>query len=459
MRKIYFEPKILVKSIFIVFFGFLFSLISVQAMDSAFESQPGRDCPPEYARKPKGCSEYRRKMILFGILEMKKLDRQILREPKNVVLYLKRAEIYTMMYYRYGDVYKFEGYTYYRDISEKAISDLNKAIELAPGVDVYIRRGEIYRKRWEESIKGFTYPYDYVPTFEEIEKFYIKNENFLAAEKDFLKAQEFVPDPKTWMTAFDSLANLYSRRASDLSQKKGWAKSVASNDLKELVYKDYDWMIDYQTRHWEKRKVTYEESNFATWIYFEKAKAAANFGDDEIALTNSAKAAELIKTNDFGFCSIYKLRGDLKSKAKDFDGAIQEYTIALDAKPDSCKELFISRGDVKLAKGETQNAIADYSLRIKDNCEYGCKSYFLKRGKLLIELGEYEKAVDDFTQAIGYSTLCEQDYQWRAKAYRLAGNEAAAQADEAKVAEVLRRQKSYTPSDYCTDHYQESEKK
>lgn len=459
MRKIYFEPKILVKSIFFVCFGFLFPLIPVQAMNFASESQPGRDCPPEYARKPKGCSEYERKMILYGLREMKKLDRQILREPKNVALYLKRAETYSMMYYRHGDVHKFEGYTYYREISEKVISDFNKVIELAPDVDVYIRRGEIYRKRWENSIKDFTYPYDYVPTFEQIEKFYIKNGNFLAAERDFLKAEEFIPDAKSWMTAFDYLANLYSRRASDLSQKKGWAKSVASNNLKELVYKDYEWLIDYQTRYWEKRKAAYKEDNFATWTYFEKAKAAANFGDDKIALANSGKAAEFVKTNDFGFCSIYKLRGDLKAKAKDFDGAIQEYTIALDAKPDSCKELFISRGDVKLAKGETQNAVADYSLRIKDNCEYGCKSYYLKRGKLLIESGEYEKAVDDFTQAIGYSTLCEQDYQWRAKAYRLAGNETAAQADEAKVAEVLRRQKSYAPSDYCRDHYQENEEK
>lgn len=459
MQKIYFEPKILAKSIFFVFFGFLFSLMSVQAMNSERGSQPGRDCPPEYARKPKGCSEYERKMILFGILEMKKLDRQILREPENVALYLKRAEIYKMMYYRHGEVYKFEGYTYHRDISEKAIADFNKTIELAPSADFYIRRGEIYRKRWENSIKDFTYPYDYVPTFEKIEKFYIKDENFLAAERDFLKAEEFIPDAKSWMTAFDYLANLYGRRAFDLSQKKGWAKSVASNDLKELVYKDYDWLIGYQTRYWEKRKAAYKEDNFAIWTYFEKAKAAANFGDDEIALTNSGKVAELIKINDLGYCSIYKLRGDLKAKAKDFDGAIQEYTIALDAKPDSCKELFISRGDVKLAKGESQNAIADYSLRIKDDCEYGCKSYFLKRGKLLIESGDYEKAVNDFTKAIGYSTLCEQDYQWRAKAYRLAGNEAAAQADEAKVLEVLRIQKSYASSDYCRDHTQESEKK
>ncbi|MCD9188355.1 MAG: hypothetical protein LUM44_18200 [Pyrinomonadaceae bacterium] len=452
MRKIYFEPKILVKSILFVCFGFLFSLISVQAMNSAFESQPGRDCPPEYARKPKGCSEYRRKMILFGIVEMKKLDRQILREPKNVALYLKRAEIYTMMYYRYGDVYKFEGYTYYRDISEKAISDLNKAIELAPGVDVYIRRGEIYRKRWEESIKDFIYPFDYVPTFEQIEKFYIENENFLAAEGDFLKAQDFVPDPKSSMTAFDYLANLYSRRASDLSQKKGWAKSVASNNLKEIVYKDFDWMIDYHTRLWERGKVAYKEDSFATWTYFEKAKAAANFGDDEIALTSSGKAAGLVKSDSFGFCSIYKLRGDLKAKAKDFDGAIQEYTFALDAKPESCKELYISRGDAKLANGEPQNAIADYSLRIKDDCEYICKAVYLKRGKLFIESGEYEKAVDDFTKAIGYSTLCEKDYQWRAKAYRLVGNEAAAKADEAKASEVLQKQKGYMPSDYCSNH-------
>jgi tetratricopeptide (TPR) repeat protein len=80
------------------------------------------------------------------------------------------------------------------------------------------------------------------------------------------------------------------------------------------------------------------------------------------------------------------------------------------------------------------------------------RDIYWKRGKLYLETGEAQKAIDDFTAALQLGSLCEKDYQFRARAFRLAGNTQAAEADEERARQALQDQKRYTGSEYCHYH-------
>ena len=93
----------------------------------------------------------------------------------------------------------------------------------------------------------------------------------------------------------------------------------------------------------------------------------------------------------------YRKRGVSRYKARDFVGAVEDYTEALRLEPGNI-HLHIGRGIVWSGLGEHDKAIDDYSTAIHLNRnEFNAWSC---RGKARIEKGEHDKALFDFNEAI-----------------------------------------------------------
>lgn len=88
---------------------------------------------------------------------------------------------------------------YFAEIDTKAIADYSRAIQFAPRVEYHVERGKIYLFLWQGEIKDFQYIRSNERTTDDeirhtIDRLFIYNERFQAAERDFLKAIELSND-------------------------------------------------------------------------------------------------------------------------------------------------------------------------------------------------------------------------------------------------------------------------
>jgi tetratricopeptide (TPR) repeat protein len=227
------------------------------------------------------------------------------------------------------------------------------------------------------------------------------------------------------------------------------AELIASTPLADLALADLDFGIERTKISTQKYRWGIEPLQSA-WLA--KATAAKRFARDDVALKALAGAEQLQQKGSFPNCRIYRLRAGIRLKRDQIAEALRDLTFAIENNPD-CKNLYEVRGDVNQAAGDLRAAVEDYSKIIEFESPNLASNTYWKRGKAYDQLGEVEKASSDFTRAIGTSTLCEQDYQIRARAFRLAGNEEAARADEEMAARTVQEQKKYRGSDFCSHHH------
>jgi tetratricopeptide (TPR) repeat protein len=100
----------------------------------------------------------------------------------------------------------------------------------------------------------------------------------------------------------------------------------------------------------------------------------------------------------------YYEQGITLTQQKDYDGAIEAFTIALDEHSNEWpgeSYLLDRRAHAYHLNGETEKALADYTRMIALNPENA--DGWNSRGNLYRELGEYDKAIADFTQCIPLS--------------------------------------------------------
>ena len=93
----------------------------------------------------------------------------------------------------------------------------------------------------------------------------------------------------------------------------------------------------------------------------------------------------------------YIKRGKLKFKDKDYEGAIREFTKALKNNPKH-PDTFRNRGMARYHINDFQGAIDDYSQAIKIDPNNAC-DYFI-RGLIKDELEDYKDAIDDYSKSI-----------------------------------------------------------
>ena len=407
------------------------------------------------------CREKRDVLLQKSASEIEHLDNLIAREPETAEHYYRRGQVYSGMFLSFWTKnVEFDGKIYFAGIDEKAIADYSRAIQLAPQeVEPFVERGKIYMSRWERETSNFQYVRrDEQTTDEEIQqtvdRLFIYNEDFQAAERDFLKGVELSDKSyKTSKTAREGLFSLRGWRANLLYTNESVAKVIGPGNPADVALADHDYLIDFYS--FINANIKPHDSFRTTLLYrawIQKGAAAKLFGRDEVALEAFSEAERVQVKNSYPDCALYRNRAEIFAKRMNFEAALKDVTFAIDNNLD-CKRMSELRGDIYLLKGDLTAAIDSYS-KVLNDPNWSNRELYWKRGKVYLQTGEAQKAIDDFSAGFGPSSLCEKDYQLRAHAYRLAGDTQAAEADEERARQAVKNQKSYTRSDYCHYHKQ-----
>lgn len=160
-------------------------------------------------------------------------------------------------------------------------------------------------------------------------------------------------------------------------------------------------------------------------------------GDWDGAIADYTKALELDPKND----AAYRDRAFAHLKKDNYPAAIADYdkALALDAKDILA---VIGRGDVHRVKGDGPRALADYNLAIrlaKDDAfgEVYVSGAYFGRARLFLGLGRWDEAVTDLTKVIedGYASTLSA-YELRALIYGFQKKSALALADYDAILEM-----------------------
>jgi TonB family protein len=135
------------------------------------------------------------------------------------------------------------------------------------------------------------------------------------------------------------LATAYACRGGVLSNTGEYLKAI----------KDYDQALSLQPDNGD--------------FYYGRAQVHDHIGNTELALNDSTKAVELIKS-EFGRSVAFALRARIYERQRKLDEAISDYSEAIRLAPDFAYH-HSNRAEVYSEKKEYQKAIADYSEAIK----------------------------------------------------------------------------------------------
>lgn len=138
--------------------------------------------------------------------------------------------------------------------------------------------------------------------------------------------------------------------------------------------------------------------------------------------------------NFTGCSSNHYLNGvRLLGEVKDYDGAIAEFTKAIQSNPDY-EGPYWGRGTAYNIKGDYDRAIADYTRAIELNPKYATAYYF--RGDTWDKKGDDDRAIKDYTKVIELDPSNSHAYNGRGNAWRNKGGYEYAIRDYNKAVEL-----------------------
>lgn len=119
--------------------------------------------------------------------------------------------------------------------------------------------------------------------------------------------------------------------------------------------------------------------------------------------------------------------GTLKFRSADYDGAIADFTRAIELEPGN-SGYYVGRGNAKRVKRDYPGAIADYTHAIKFEREYKDVLYGNRAGVKELA-GDLAGAIDDYTKAIEINPKDADTYRKRGLAKQKKGDAKGAAAD------------------------------
>ncbi|HYG59860.1 MAG TPA: tetratricopeptide repeat protein [Symbiobacteriaceae bacterium] len=122
------------------------------------------------------------------------------------------------------------------------------------------------------------------------------------------------------------------------------------------------------------------------------------------------------------------------SRKRDYDGAIQLFTKAIEMKSDKQYAYYAGRASTYAEKGDLDMAIADYDQTIA--MEPSHWTAIDARGLLHLQKGAVDQAINDFTEALSYVPSSTTYHYHRGLAYQQKGDRAKAIADFRKAVEL-----------------------
>jgi tetratricopeptide (TPR) repeat protein len=140
-----------------------------------------------------------------------------------------------------------------------------------------------------------------------------------------------------------------------------------------------------------------------------------------VASTENITAKELVE------------RGIAKGKEGDYQGAIADYTKAIEIDPKDA-DAYIRRGNARYDLGDKPGAIADYTKAIEIDPKYA--AVYFNRGNTRADLGDKPGAIADYSKAIEINPKYTDAYINRGNVRDDLGDKPGAIADYTKAIEV-----------------------
>ena len=129
------------------------------------------------------------------------------------------------------------------------------------------------------------------------------------------------------------------------------------------------------------------------WLYFKRGLAKQRQTDLDGAIADYTEAIQLRPNLAFA----YNNRGNAKTAKGDIDGGIADYTEAIRINPNDVS-YYVSRAQSRFDKRDFDGTIADFTEAIRLNPTHA--SYYLNRGIASRKRGYTDRALADFTEAI-----------------------------------------------------------
>jgi tetratricopeptide (TPR) repeat protein len=144
------------------------------------------------------------------------------------------------------------------------------------------------------------------------------------------------------------------------------------------------------------------------------------------------------QSDDFIKAQGYNRTGREKMQKGDLDGAIKDFTAAIETMPKelggALAGLYVNRSLALVKKGDLDAALADInkSIKIQPNNQYA----YQNRADLRRKRGELDEAIEDYNKTIKLNSKFAAAYQWRGLTLLEQGKDAEAQKDFDKSLEL-----------------------
>lgn len=159
-----------------------------------------------------------------------------------------------------------------------------------------------------------------------------------------------------------------------------------------------------------------------SWAYGNRGTARRAMGDLDGAIADYSRAIELDPREPKGYYN----RGSAKQEKNDLDGAIADFSRAIELNPQYVFA-YNNRGTARLDKGDPDGAIADHSRAIEINPRHAAS--YNNRGYARLDKGDHNAAIADFNRAIELNPRYSFAYNNRGIAKRDKGDLNGAIAD------------------------------
>lgn len=358
-------------------------------------------------------------------------------------------------------------------LTAKAVEDFSRAIRLAPSLELFQKRAEMYEARWDDTVTRMMLGEwielnarrhdlwasltETPPEKSELEAFgrLVNDPDFAASAADYSEALRLGKDPRLIKALHAESARLYLSRTRafplEFQTVRKWVNGP--NQFGYSIWADFEKALKHFSETDRDEEVKLVEPDWG-WVwprgisrsrtYFEKATLAAGYGRYEEAL-KALNMAEKYFEPDRHFlgyteCEIHGERSRLYVKLSRFDEAIADAT-GEDKQAAFCDKTNEPRGDAYFAKGEWRAAVADYTAVMDDSYRNKSFSAFRNRALAYAHLGEAEKAIEVLKFYLDGTDWPREpeDYRLRAQLYRQTGRQELASADEKSAEQMVKQ--------------------
>ena len=330
----------------------------------------------------------------------------------------KRNEIRAHVYFEQGKQ------KYYDSDAEGALENFNKAIELTPNdAEIYKFRAkskvrlENYQAAIEDYNQVIKLNPDDASAYKERAEAKRKLSNHTSAIEDYNQVIKLKPNGAS---AYKERADAKRKLGNHTSAIEDYNQAIKLNPKDAFTYRaradakhkngDYTGAIeDYN----QTIKLNPEDAE----AYKKRGKVKAELGDDAGAIEDYSHALKLNPKDVF----TYNDRADIKYKLGDYAGAIEDYnqtikklkdgsftyqtytehsvtTVTITPSDSYTYYVYNNRGWAKRKQGDHTGAMEDFThaIELKPDDAYGYKN----RAGVKRELGDYDGAIEDYIQAI-----------------------------------------------------------